>query len=520
MSLIVSLMPHISSHIMSQAVVTEFGSRVLFVGAHPDDIEIGCGGTAARLSAEGHTIGFAIASFTGSDREREAKEAASKLSLQENTGNLFFSQIPETTLMDKTVALRAWLNEVSKKFQPDTVFIHRYDGHTDHQAVNTVALGCFLRHGIYEYFIPRTEPEPPFTPTKFIDIEDWIGVKVEMCGCHKSQQVKHKYIDEDVVRTTAHYFYQRCDALQSPEKKGYVEAFVTIRSFTRSYPGEMELKRSLPQSKSVIQRAPTGGVGLFLSISRLLRRIGAEQFVGKVRRRGALSYLTYFHEDVIHQMRKLALACEHCGASAAWDDAALEVIGPAATGFCSACRRIFCDLAEVEDNQIHCCLKSINAPTQVVETWARSEPIDYRDESLSHPISQNTVWSALLGRNDGHRTWSLFNCFSSNDLLKYNQQFKNTRTDWQKHYKSALVFPLRYTSPQSVSLFETFGFLALDSKKIGAFKGMPEIFEHIEDKDVYQDKARNCAMFQAGAAIADILSMFLRPICIREPQNK
>jgi hypothetical protein len=49
---------------------------------------------------------------------------------------------------------------------------------------------------------------------------------------------------------------------------------------------------------------------------------------------------------------------------------------------------------------------------------------------------------------------------------------------------------------------------------------MPEIFEHVREKDVYHDKARKCVMFQAGAAIADTLSMFLRPICIREPQNK
>lgn len=59
--------------------------------------------------------------------------------------------------------------------------------------------------------------------------------------------------------------------------------------------------------------------------------------------------------------------------------------------------------------------------------------------------------------------------------------------------------------------FDTFGFLALDSKKLSAFDGMPEIFEHITERSVYHDKARLCAAYQAGAAIADTLSMFLRP---------
>jgi hypothetical protein len=68
--------------------------------------------------------------------------------------------------------------------------------------------------------------------------------------------------------------------------------------------------------------------------------------------------------------------------------------------------------------------------------------------------------------------------------------------------------------------FDTFGFLALDSKKVDAFTGMPEIFEHVNDRDVYHDMARKSAMFQTGAIIADTLSMFLRPICTGEPQNK
>jgi LmbE family N-acetylglucosaminyl deacetylase len=520
---------------MGAEFMSEYGTRILFIGAHPDDIEIGCGGTAAKFAAGAHLIAFAVASKAANNgdlREHEAKQAAGKLGLTEANGNLFFGRIPESELMGKMGDLRAWMNEVSRQFQPNTVFVHRIDRHTDHEVVNKVATGCFLKHGFYEFFIPRTEPELPFAPNKFIDIEHYIETKVAMCGCHQSQLAK--YISRDVIETTAHNFYLRCDALQSPEKKGFVEAFTTYRSLT---PDGLHLDSATPlgyampsvvkaiELKSAvrpqhIQHSPSDTVEILIWFSRLLRKFRADRFVGRVRRRAALSYLTHLHEDVIHEMRKFALACEFCGPSSEWDTNSWAVIGPPAAGFCSACRKIFCCLAEVDDNQIHCCLKSINASTGTVETWARSEPASYRDESIVHPISQNTVWSALLGRNDGNQTWDLFNFFSSKDLSAYKNQFRTTRLDWQEHYKSVLVFPLRYTNPRGVTFFDTFGFLAWDSPKVDAFQGTPEIFEHIHNRDVYHDKARKCAMYQTGAAIADTLSMLLRPICICEPQNR
>lgn len=260
------------------------------------------------------------------------------------------------------------------------------------------------------------------------------------------------------------------------------------------------------------------GVDGMVWMSRIARKLKADQFVGMVRRRASLSYLTYLHEDVVHEMRKFALACECCGDSQQWNEKSWDIIGPPATGFCTACRKLYCDLAELEDHQIHCCLKSITIlpdGKEIVETWARSEPISQRDDTEVHPVADNTVWSCLLGRNDGNQAWDLFNCFSSNNLVNYSEQFKNSRRNWQKYYKSTLVFPLRYVNRRGTTHFDTFAFLALDSKKEGAFKGMPEIFEHVRERDVFHDKARNCAMFQAGAAIADSLSMFLRPICIR-----
>jgi LmbE family N-acetylglucosaminyl deacetylase len=484
--------------------MVEYKNRVLFVGAHPDDIEIGCGGIASKLVREGHAIAFAIASRAannGAERKEEAVRSAALLGLSEANGNLFFGNICDTTLQENIGDVRGWLKEVSAAFKPDTIFTHRLDGHSDHQAINTASTGCFLTQRVFLFYVPRTDPEPPFSPNFFVDIEQHIDRKLQMCACHESQ--KAKYVGEDVVTTTAHFFYTRCDGLQQEGKKGYVEAFLTHRNFPGFALQTDSIGNALPQ-QSRFRGDSVDGVVL---LSRIFRTFKQEQFVGRVRRRAALSYLTYLHEDVIHEMRKFALACELCGNLKESSESVRQIMGPAAVDFCTACRRLFCDLAELDRNQIHCCLKSING--DAVETWARSEPIDQRDEIAVHPINQNTVWAALLGRNDGNRTWDLFNCFSSSNLIKFKNEFRNTRIDWQNHYKSVMVFPLRCR--RSVTQFDTFGFLALDSRKTDAFQGMPEIFEHLSEKDEYHDKARLCTAYQAGAVIADTLSMFLRP---------
>ena len=49
--------------------------RILFIGAHPDDIEIGCGGTAAKYSKRGHTIAFAVATEEADPKRQENANA-------------------------------------------------------------------------------------------------------------------------------------------------------------------------------------------------------------------------------------------------------------------------------------------------------------------------------------------------------------------------------------------------------------------------------------------------------------
>jgi len=223
---------------------TLIAGRVLFIGAHCDDIEIGCGGTAAKCTARGDTIAFAIATRGNNDaiRKTEAVKAAALLGLSERKKDLFFGSFLDGELNRKDTELRAWLKEVSKQFKPDTVFVHRNDDHTDHQAIYKIAIGVFQDKNVFLYYIPRPFTEAAHIPNYAEDISDVIRKKVAMCKCHASQP--SDYISTDSVKTSGHYWYLRCYTRFLQRKDGYAEPF-TIHAIRAALSG-----KTLPSSGS------------------------------------------------------------------------------------------------------------------------------------------------------------------------------------------------------------------------------------------------------------------------------
>lgn len=227
--------------------------------------------------------------------------------------------------------------------------------------------------------------------------------------------------------------------------------------------------------------------------------------------RACWGVLSPLHHNVIHRMRAFALAYEQ------WDEhpnAATED----ANDFCTATRAIMSDLLELDENNLHCCLKGFVDGADKVETWARSSPYDGRTDQLGkadrHRVLENTVWSALLGRFDGHTKWSPLQCFACNDLNEHLDSFSCTRDDWSNYYRSTLVFPLQYRDRLNNAQFKTFGFLAFDSPKRNAFPGLPDAFDArlgAAERAAYHRRLAESSAFHLGSIIADTLAVFLRP---------
>ncbi len=178
---------------------------VLAIGAHPDDVEIGCGGILVRHRAHGDRV--TVLTLTGgehgglaSERVQEARRAAEILGVELVLGTLQDTKISEGL---ETILL---IEETVRVVQPTVVYTHSLqDGHQDHRSVHrATVVACREVPSLYCYQAPSCSVE--FRPTKFIEIGAFLDRKVEAIGAYASQTTKRPYLRESLLRATAEYW--------------------------------------------------------------------------------------------------------------------------------------------------------------------------------------------------------------------------------------------------------------------------------------------------------------------------
>ena len=177
--------------------------RVLVVGAHPDDIEIACGAAMARMHDTGHVIWGLVMTQgeQGGDsavRPGEARNGASFLGLDK----VRVCDFPDTRLSEQTVPMITAVEEQIALCKPDMIFTHSFhDLHQDHRAVHEATLRAARNHDtILCYESPSVTQE--FVPTFFIDVTEYIEVKIESIREHWDQRGK-PYMQSERVRGVA-----------------------------------------------------------------------------------------------------------------------------------------------------------------------------------------------------------------------------------------------------------------------------------------------------------------------------
>jgi len=131
--------------------------HVLCVGAHCDDIEIGCGATLLQLqhANPGSTFDWVVLSGNG-DRQAETSLAMRSLLKPNQRGKLIFGDFPDASLPASYAELKAFFKRLQKLRRPDLIFCHeRGDAHQDHRIVNEMVWGAFRDHMILEYEVPK-----------------------------------------------------------------------------------------------------------------------------------------------------------------------------------------------------------------------------------------------------------------------------------------------------------------------------------------------------------------------------
>lgn len=131
--------------------------RFLFLGAHCDDIEIGCGGTVVELmkcypDAEVHWVVLSA----GAGREREARRAAKALLRSVSSANVVVKDFRGAYFPTEAVAIKEYFEALKAEVEPDVIFTHaREELHQDHRIVGELTWNTWRSHFILEYEIPK-----------------------------------------------------------------------------------------------------------------------------------------------------------------------------------------------------------------------------------------------------------------------------------------------------------------------------------------------------------------------------
>lgn len=210
--------------------------RVLAIGCHPDDLEIGCGGTLRKYVEQGADVHMChvangnqghVVIEPDALREIRTKEA-------ENAGAILGAKqvinldVPDMEVNSHDFRIMDAMADVVRSVRPDVIITHNNaDYMTDHVETSIIATNGSFCSGLshrpraydaYSSFIPvffmDTLAGVNFQPTHYVDITKQIDTKIKALECHESQlkwMLEHDHIDfADMIRTCSKYRGYQC----------------------------------------------------------------------------------------------------------------------------------------------------------------------------------------------------------------------------------------------------------------------------------------------------------------------
>ncbi|MBI2148933.1 PIG-L family deacetylase [Candidatus Woesearchaeota archaeon] len=193
--------------------------NILAIGAHPDDIEYGVGGTIAKFIKLGYKVTFLILTNgelieKAENRREEALKAATILGVND----IIFGDLRDSKVECNRETIDI-IEEAIHKVNPNRIYTtYIEEAHQDHRnlALATIAAGRDIS-SIYFYETPSTFSS--FIPHIFVNISDTIQDKINALKAHITQN-KKSYMDVDAIESLAKF-----RGFQTRQKLNYAEAF-------------------------------------------------------------------------------------------------------------------------------------------------------------------------------------------------------------------------------------------------------------------------------------------------------
>ena len=196
--------------------------RVLCLGAHADDIEIGCGGLLLRLIEEGGPVDVEWVVFSAAPpRAVEARRSAALFLKGARRARVTLERFRDGFFPYQGARIKETFERLKRRPSPDLVLTHfRDDRHQDHRVLSDLAWNTFRDHWILEYEIPKFDGDLG-SPSVFVPVSQAKAqLKVDYLErCFGSQRDKHWF--------TAETFrgLMRLRGMECRSASGYAEAF-------------------------------------------------------------------------------------------------------------------------------------------------------------------------------------------------------------------------------------------------------------------------------------------------------
>jgi len=195
---------------------------VLLLGAHSDDIEIGCGGTVLQLASSNIDVEVHWVVFSAiGQRKNEAEASARDFLTQVSRTCVELHDYPDAYFPAHYTAIKDSFNALSQQVKPDIVFTHyRDDLHQDHRMISELTWNAFRDNLILEYEIPKYDGDFG-QPNLFVPIpEDICQMKTSKLRQHFASQSSKTWFTDDLFSSV-----MRLRGIEARSQTGYAEAF-------------------------------------------------------------------------------------------------------------------------------------------------------------------------------------------------------------------------------------------------------------------------------------------------------
>lgn len=197
-------------------------SEVLCLGAHCDDVEIGCGGLLATLAASRPALRIRVVTFVSDPaRARESRDALTALLPPGANLEAEYFEFRDGYLPAHWAEAKSRIESVARSGEPDLVLTHcAEDRHQDHALISQLTWTAFRNHFVLEYEIPKFDGDLGKPALFFPLTEAIVARKVSALMSSFASQRHKPWFTEDAFRALMRLRGMECNA-----SSGHAEAF-------------------------------------------------------------------------------------------------------------------------------------------------------------------------------------------------------------------------------------------------------------------------------------------------------